>query len=193
MRRVREIEIGPVVAAAGSVLLIVSLFLDWFDDFSAFTVFEVLDLMLLALALAALVAIAEATGIVPGAPLPGGAALPLGLVALVIVASQLINHPPAGIDREVSIGLWLALGGSALMVLGSVLATQRISLAVDVERRERRRSAPSASTRPPHAPAEARQAEPEVKDELYPEGEREGPIGADDPETRRPPPPEEHA
>ena len=179
-----------MIAAAGAVLLIVSLFLDWYDEFSAFTVFEVLDLVLVALALATLVALAEAIGLVRATPLRGGASLPIGAAALVIVASQLINHPPAGTDRDVSIGLWLGLGGAALMVVGSVLATQRISLAVDVERRERRRSAPPASSRPPHAPAEARRAEPGVKDELYPEGERRGPIGADDPETGPPPPPE---
>jgi len=186
----REIEIGPLVAAAGAVLLIVSLFLDWYDDFSGFTVFEVLDLVLVALALAALVALAEGSGLLSGGPLPAGAALPLGVAALVIVGSQLLNHPPAGTNRDVSLGLWLALGGSALMVVGSALVTARISLAVGVERRERRRRAPRPTTEPPHAPAEARGAEPQVQDELYPDEERRGPIGADDPETRRVPPEE---
>ena len=74
MRRVRQIQIGPVIAAAGAVLLIVSLFLDWYDEFSAFTVFEVLDLVLVALALAMLVALVEAMGLVRGIPLRGAAA-----------------------------------------------------------------------------------------------------------------------
>ncbi len=192
MRGDREIEIGPLVAAAGAVLLIVSLFLNWYDDFSAFTVFEVLDLVLAGLALAALVSLAEAAGLISGGPLGGGAALVFGAVALAIVGSQLLNHPPAGIDRDVSVGLWLGLGGSALMVAGSLLATAKISLAVGVERRQRRRRPARPEPERPHAPAEARRAEPEVQDELYPEGERRGPIGADDPETR-PVPPEERA
>jgi hypothetical protein len=186
----REIQLGPLVAAAGAVLLVVSLFLDWYDDFSGFTVFEVLDLVLAGLALAALVALAEAVGLLSAGPLRGGAALPLGAGALAIVASQLINHPPAGTGRDVSIGLWLALGGSALIVGGSLLATAKISLAVGVERRERRRRPARPVAERPQAPAEARRAEPKVQDELYPEEERRGPIGSDDPETR-PLPPEE--
>jgi hypothetical protein len=188
----RKIEIGPLIAAAGAILLIVSLFLNWYDEFSAFTVFEVLDLVLVGLALAALVSLADAAGVISGGPLGGGAALPLGAAALAIVASQLINHPPAGTDRDVSLGLWLALGGSALMVGGALLATAKISLAVGVERRQRRRRPARPAPEPPHAPAEARRAEPEVHDELYPDEERRGPIGADDPETR-PLPPEERA
>ena len=192
MRGDREIEIGPLVAAAGAVLLIVSLFLNWYDDFSAFTVFEVLDLVLAVLAVAALVSLAEAAGFISGGPLGASAALVFGAAALAIVGSQLLNHPPAGIDRDVSLGLWLALGGSALIVAGSLLATAKISLAVGVERRQRRRRPGRPAPERPHAPAEARRAEPEVQDELYPEGERRGPIGADDPETR-PLPPEERA
>ena len=52
----RRIEIGPLAVLAGSLLLLVSLFLDWYElqpdtGFTAFTVFEFLDLLLAALAL----------------------------------------------------------------------------------------------------------------------------------------------
>ena len=50
-----RIPIGPLVAALGAVLLIVSLFLDWYGARTAFTVFEVLDLLLVLGALATIV------------------------------------------------------------------------------------------------------------------------------------------
>jgi hypothetical protein len=140
VRTERRFEIGPLVGAAGALLLLVSLFLDWYGPFTAFTVFEVLDLVLAALAVASLVSLADRLG----ARLPGGlafggtAALPLGVLALVIVVSQLINHPPVAVDLDPQIGLWLALAGAVLLVAGSLLALARISLAVDVERRMRR-------------------------------------------------------
>ena len=45
-----HIPIGPLIAAIGGVLLIVSLGLDWYGRFSAFTAFEVWDLVLVVLA-----------------------------------------------------------------------------------------------------------------------------------------------
>jgi hypothetical protein len=158
MRSGREIALGPLVAAAGAVLLIVSLFLDWYGPFTAFTIFEVLDLLLLALALASLLALAELFGAVREGtmPLEADAALPLGVVALVIVGSQLINHPPAGVDRDPEIGAWLALGGAALLVLGSVLSVARIHLDIDVDRRRRR----SAAAPDPDAPTATEPAAP---------------------------------
>jgi hypothetical protein len=154
VRTERRFEIGPLAGAAGALLLLVSLFLDWYGQFTAFTVFEVLDLVLAGLAVASLVSLAERLG----ARLPGGvglggtAALPLGVVALVIVLSQLLNHPPAAVDLDPQIGLWLALGGAALLVAGSLLAMARISLAVDVEGRSRRGDdAPRPEQREPRA------------------------------------------
>jgi hypothetical protein len=128
-------------------LLIVGLFLDWYDDLSAFTSFEVLDLALAVLALASLVALASPFGVrLPGRRALGPPdALWLGLVASAVILSQLIGHPPAAIGRDVGTGLWLSLGGALLIVAGSLLAFARISLAVDVERR---RAEPAADERP---------------------------------------------
>jgi hypothetical protein len=147
----RRISLGPVIAAAGAVVLIVSLFLDWYGGLSGWTSFEVIDLVLVGIALASLVSLAEGIGITgTRARIVGsGAALPLGAAAVVIVASQLVNHPPAGVDRETEVGLWLGLAGAGLLLAGAALATARISLAVDVERREPHPEAATASRPPP--------------------------------------------
>jgi hypothetical protein len=150
--REARVPIGPLIGLVGAVLLLVSLFLDWWEGLTAFTVFEALDLVLALLALGAILSLAGALG----AGLPEGTlprrelALPLGLAALVIVGSQLLNKPPlvVGTERGPEIGLWLALGGSVLMLAGGLLSAMRISLALDLEprrsaeREERERGEP---------------------------------------------------
>src|SRR3954451_3492851 len=151
----RNLPIGPVLAVAGAVLLLVSLFLDWHDELSAWTAFEVLDLVLAALAIGTALSLLERLGVsrrrvgIMGA----GAAIPMAVAALVIVVSQILNHPPAAQDADPEVGLWLALAATALMSLGAILATARISVALDVDRREPPPSeAPTVSDRPPPAP-----------------------------------------
>jgi hypothetical protein len=132
-RRRRAVPIGTVVGAIGAVLLIVSLFLDWYTDISGFTVFEFLDLLLVLLALATIAQLADQLG-VGVYPRPSrGVSLAVAIFTVYVVASQLINDPPAvangGPDHAV--GIWLALGGSLLMVVGAALAYARISLSVE--------------------------------------------------------------
>ena len=152
MNRQRRIAVGPLIGLLGAVLLLVSLFLNWWDGVTAFTAFEVLDLLLAALALMAIVSLAEAAGArLPSAIALGAAlALPFGLLALLVVFSQIVNDPPAiaGSDRGHDLGIWLALGGALLIVAGSLLSVARISLALDMERRER----PAAREHEPVAP-----------------------------------------
>lgn len=131
--RTTQIPIGPLVAALGALLLIVSLFLDWYEQVSGFTIFEFLDLLLLGLAVATLVALAAAMGLLRPAFTPAHG-LAVALLALLVVCSQLINDPPlvanAGeVDKD--IGIWLALAGTTLMVAGAVLSTARLALAVE--------------------------------------------------------------
>jgi len=129
--RPTRIPIGPLVATIGAVLLVVSLFLDWYEDRTGFTVFEMLDLLLVAAALAVVAQLAGGMGLVKPVVTPARG-LAVTIATLVIVASQVINHPPAAVgevDKE--LGIWLALSGAALMVAGAVLATARISLAVE--------------------------------------------------------------
>ena len=56
----RRFDIGPLIVAVGSLVLLVSLFLDWYGGETAWGAFEVADVLIAALALAALVAVARA-------------------------------------------------------------------------------------------------------------------------------------
>ena len=128
-----QLPIGPLIAAIGGVLLIVSLCLDWYDRITGFTVFETLDLVLLALALVAIAGLLAAVGVLRWSP-PAEVLVGAAVLALAIVVSQLLNDPPAVAGAggpSKSTGIWVALGASALMVAGSVLGYARISLAVE--------------------------------------------------------------
>jgi hypothetical protein len=134
--RPTSVPVGPLVASVGAVLLIVSLFLDWYTGISGFTVFEFLDLLLVVLALATIASMADALGL-SARPRPSrGVSLAVALFTVFVVASQVINDPPAvangGADHAV--GIWLALGGSLVMAIGAVLAYARISLSVEERR-----------------------------------------------------------
>jgi len=160
MRETR-VPIGAVVAAIGGLLLIVSLSLDWFGRFSGFNSFEFLDLLLVALGLATLAALAIALGLLY-TPLPPGTSLAVGILALVVVASQLINHPPIGIERDPETGAWLGLAGAALMLAGAILSTARIAIAVEPRHRAGDDAADPAA---PPRPAPPASEDPTVRSE----------------------------
>jgi hypothetical protein len=132
-----QVPIGPLIASVGAVVVIVSLFLDWYDEISGFTVFEFIDLLLVMLSLATIASLAGELGLVRPAP-SRGLSLAVAIFTVFVVASQIVNDPPAvagHIGPGKGVGIWLALAGSGLMMLGAVLAYARISLAV--ESRER--------------------------------------------------------
>jgi hypothetical protein len=152
MSRRVNVDAGPILVIAGALVLFVSLFLDWYEPgVSAWTVFEVIDLLLAVSALGAIVISLEM--MVPGLlPLPRMAAaerivMTAATVALVLVASQLLNHPPAAQHEGVMTGAWLALGGAALMVAGGIATMALISLRLTVDRRH-----PAAAPPPPPPP-----------------------------------------
>jgi hypothetical protein len=152
--RPTQLPVGPLVAALGAVVLLVSLFLDWYEGLTGFTVFEFVDIVLAACALLTLVALAGAMGVLRDSPLSSGMALVVAVFALAVVLVQLVNDPPAvaggtGPDRD--IGLWLAVAGAALMAAGAILATAHISLAIEPRERPA-----AAAARGEHDPAAAR-------------------------------------
>jgi hypothetical protein len=165
--REMHIPVGPLVAAVGGVLLIVSLGLDWYADLSGYNSFEVLDLVLVLLALVTLVVLAAALGLLH-TPLRDGTPLVIGVAALVIVLSQLINPPPAGLNDDIGTGLWLGLAGAALMLAGAILSTARIAISVEPRARASAASPPPAAPGPPAASRPPPDQAPTVADQPRP-------------------------
>jgi hypothetical protein len=129
-------DAGTGLVAVGAVLLLVSLFIDWYDPGGdAWAVFESLDLLLAGAAVCGLLAMAPRFG-------AGGLGRALPLIAAItfaVVAVQLFDPPPVVSESKLASGAWLALAGSAIMALGALLGAARISVTVDVRGRERRR------------------------------------------------------
>jgi hypothetical protein len=151
---VRErFDAGTGLVAIGAVLLLVSLFIDWYrPGGDAWAVFESIDLLLAGAAISALLAMAPRLG-------DGGLgrAVPIiSAAAFVVVAIQLIDPPPVVSDADLRTGAWLALAGTAIMAAGSLLGAASISVTVDVRGRERRRRAAAIDAREgPSEPGEA--------------------------------------
>lgn len=144
----RRIEAGPVLVTLGALLLLVSLFLDWYEPgLTAWTAYEVVDLLLAVLAVAALSA---AIGLlVPDAALLERRWIaPLVIAAFLLAAAALLDPPPAAGEEDPQEGVWLALAGTLLMALGALLTFGRISLAVTVEGRDPVRRVAAYDARP---------------------------------------------
>jgi cation transport ATPase len=139
-----ELDGRRVIAGVGALVLLVSLFLDWFKPgISAWDVFEVLDLVLAAIAIATLaIAVPQAWRALRGPDLSPRLLPVLGIAAFVIVVAALINHPPAAFGQQIDTGAWIALGGSALMAIGGILSAARISVVVSVGPRARAHERP---------------------------------------------------
>ncbi|HEX5898522.1 MAG TPA: hypothetical protein VFY32_03905 [Solirubrobacteraceae bacterium] len=129
-------DAGTGLVAVGAVLLLVSLFIDWYDPGGdAWAVFESLDLVLAAAAVCGLLAVAPRFG-------AGGLgrALPLiTAIAFGVVVVQLFDPPPVVSESDLATGAWLALAATTLMAGGALLGAASISVTVDVRGRERRR------------------------------------------------------
>jgi hypothetical protein len=148
--RQTQLAVGPLVAAVGAVLLIVSLFLDWYEGLTGFTVFEFIDLLLVLLALATIASLAGGMGLVKPAPSPA-VSLGVALFTIFVILTQTINDPPAVVltGPEKDIGIWLGLAGAALMVAGAVLGYASISLAFEPRSRDSDGDATGAGSPPP--------------------------------------------
>jgi hypothetical protein len=130
----RRFDLGRVLLVIGGALLLISLFLKWYDTGpTGWQVFEALDLVLAALAVAAI-----AVAVWPEEA-PGWSAAMIPAAALFVVAVQLIDAPPAAGDGKPSTGAWVALAAALTMAVGAALALARISVVVQVADRERRR------------------------------------------------------
>lgn len=192
-----QIPVGPLVGAIGGLLLLVSLFLDWYEGLTGFTVFEFVDVVLVLCSVLIMVQLAGGMGLIKP-PVSPTVSLLVSLFAIVVVLTQVLNDPPAvagGNGPGHDVGIWLAVGGATLMVAGAVLATAHISLAVeprehaaegDVVEPPPERFATSKRAARRRAAADERQAErsgaPEAATERVRPGEAGGEPASDAPE-----------
>jgi hypothetical protein len=160
-------DAGTGLVAVGAVLLLVSLFIDWYDPGGdAWAVFESLDLALAGAAVCGLLAVAPRFG-------AGGLgrALPvITVAAFAVVLVQLIDPPPVVSDSDLATGAWLALAATATMAGGAILGAASISVTVDVRGRERRRRTAAIDAR--ERAAEAAEAAAAAEDESARPGRR---------------------
>jgi hypothetical protein len=127
-------DAGTGLVALGAVILLVSLFVTWYDPSgTAWAAFEFVDILLALAAIACLVAV------VPRYAALQRAVPVIAYVALFVVAVQLIQPPPAAAGDQLKAGAWLALAATALMAAGATLSAASISVTVDVSGRDRRR------------------------------------------------------
>jgi hypothetical protein len=147
-------DAGTGLVAIGAVLLLVSLFIDWYDPGGdAWAVFESLDLVLAGAAVCGLLSVAPRFG-------AGGLgrALPLiTAIAFAVVVVQLFDPPAIVSDSDLATGAWLALAATVLMAGGALLGAASISVTVDVRGRERRRRTAAIDAR--EGAAEAAEAD----------------------------------
>lgn len=148
----RRFDIGPLIVAVGSLVLLVSLFLDWYGGESAWGAFEIADVLLAALALAALVAavgmIAENIAVLDRRWLPVAS-----VAAAVLVIAEIISPPPVVGGADPQEGAWIAFAAVLVMLLGTVLSLGRVSFSFAIEGREPRHRVAAVDHRPP--PTEA--------------------------------------
>lgn len=169
----RRLDAGPLIALLGALVLLVSLFLAWYEPSTeVWDAFELTDLLLAGIAIGALLSAASLIGDVPGRV--DSRWLPwLAAAALVLVVAALVNPPP-GIDADPTTGLWLALAGAALLSAGALLVVASVSISLDVAPRERRQRVPAVDARPSPAatpapaPGESIRISPTEKTEPLP-------------------------
>ena len=145
----RRLEAGPLLVTLGALLLLVSLFIDWYSPaIAAWEAFEVWDLVLFVLALGTIAAGLGMT--TQDVDLVDRRFLPAAVAAVTaIVASQIIDPPPAAAEQDPDLGAWLALGAAAVMCVGAVLTFGRVRVALTVEGRDQRRHVAAVDARGP--------------------------------------------
>jgi hypothetical protein len=150
----RRFDIGPLIVAVGGLVLLVSLFLDWYAGETAWGAFEVADVLLAALALASLLAavgmIAEEAAVIDRRLLPA-----LVLASTVLVIAEILSPPPVVGGADPQTGAWIAFAATLVMVTGTVLSLGRVSFSFAIEGREPRRRVAAVDHRPPTTEAGA--------------------------------------
>jgi hypothetical protein len=130
----RRFQVGPILVFLGAIVLLVSLFLEWYGSLAAWDAFEMVDVVLAVLAIAAVI---SAVGVIaPDVAYVDRRWLPaFGLGAAVLIAAQL-DPPPVAADETAGTGAWIAFASALVMVVGAVLSFGRVSLAVSVDNQD---------------------------------------------------------
>ena len=168
----RRLEAGPLLVTLGALLLLVSLFLDWFaGGATAWEAFEVWDLVLFALAVGV---VASGIGLMsPDLEVIDRRFLPGAVAAMaVIVAAQIVDPPPAVAGQEPDTGAWLALGSVIVMCAGGLLTYGRVRVAFTVEEREAPTRVSAVDARGPADPTTENHPVVAPEEDEEPEGER---------------------
>lgn len=142
----RSAMLGAAIAGASGLLLVISLFMTWYEfpgagfggqvgdvlgldveealTRSGWEAFEVLDVFCVVAGLVAIVRAAVALlGDDQNPTIPGSVlTLALGAVALAGILYRVVNPPGIGLDRE--LGLWVGAFSAGGIVYGSFLAMQ---------------------------------------------------------------------
>lgn len=118
----RRLRVGEWLVGVSGLVLLVSLFVPWYDGRTGWESLGLLDVLLAVVGLAALaVPVATAAYRVPALPLALQSLTALiAVVTLVCVFARVLNLPDWASDREW--GLWLALLATAGVVIGGLLA-----------------------------------------------------------------------
>jgi hypothetical protein len=141
----RNFDLSTGLLAIGAAVVLVSLFLRWYDpDLSAWDAFEVVDWAVAALAAGTLALLVRELSAGLGA---GDRLIWIAGVITLLVAAQVIDPPPAAHQASRESGIWLALGGSLAMLAGATLRLMHISVTIGVAERERRRRTPAVDSR----------------------------------------------
>jgi hypothetical protein len=130
----RRFQVGPILVFLAAIVLLVSLFLDWYGSQTAWDAFEMVDVVL---AVAAIAAVVTAVGLIAPdvAYVDRRWLLVFGIGAAVLTAAQL-DPPPAAADASAGTGAWIAFASALVMVVGAVLSFGRVSLAVSVDNQD---------------------------------------------------------
>jgi len=137
----RRFEVGPILVALAAIVLVVSLFLDWYGSLTAWDAFEVVEVLLGALAMTAFfIALGQ---LIPDVDYADRRWLPgIVLAIAVLVGAEIVNPPPAAGGQDPASGAWIAFGAALVMFFGTVLTFGRVRFAVSVESRQVRERVP---------------------------------------------------
>ena len=135
-----ELSFGDLLVLVGAIVLLVSLFLNWWTgpagqiSVSAWTALEVADLILAVIAVIAILLVLPAPPVKADFNKSSAAWLPwLGPISLVVIAAALVTDPPSVNGLSLAVGAWIGLGGAIAMTVGGIL--RRVGLSISISRR----------------------------------------------------------